>query len=202
MTKIKLCGLSRPADIAAANALRPDYVGFVFAPNSRRHVDAERAARLRRLLAPGIQAVGVFVDERPEHIAELLRRGVIDIAQLHGAEDAAYLARLRRLSGKPIWKAFRVKTAADLDAALSCPADEILLDSGAGTGSVFDWELLRGMARPYFLAGGLSPANAEAAVRALRPRGVDVSSGIETEGRKDSEKMAAFMAAVRRGEGT
>lgn len=198
MTKIKLCGLSRPCDIEAANELKPEYIGFVFAQKSKRYVTPEKAAQLKQLLAPGIQAVGVFVNEAPETVAELLDSGVIDMAQLHGREDADYLSRLRQLTGKPIIRAFRVQTARDLEAAESCGADAILLDSGAGTGTVFDWKLLKNMERPFFLAGGLSPDNVAQAVRTLHPFAVDVSSGIETGGAKDPKKMAAFVAAVRK----
>ena len=197
MTKIKLCGLSREPDIAAANALKIDCAGFVFAPRSRRYVSPERAAELRRLLDAEIRAVGVFVDEEPEVIAGLLNRGVIDLAQLHGREDAAYITRLRALTPKPILQAFRIVGPEDADLARESTADGILLDSGTGSGAVFDWELVKGVKRPYFLAGGLSPENVAEAVARLRPFGVDVSSGIETDGVKDTEKMAAFVAAVR-----
>ena len=102
MTKIKLCGLTRPEDIQAANELRPEYVGFVFYPKSRRFVTPEKAAKLRELLSPDIRAVGVFVDEQPEAVAELMERGVIDITQLHGREDIFYRERLRGLTEKPV----------------------------------------------------------------------------------------------------
>ena len=143
MTKIKLCGLSRPRDIQAANRLRPEYIGFVFAPNSRRYVAPEQAAELKALLAPGIQAVGVFVNAPPETVAGLLNRGVIDLAQLHGTEDEAYLSRLRELTPKPVIQAFRIRDEKDCLAARESPADYILLDSGAGTGKAFDWSLIR-----------------------------------------------------------
>ena len=198
MTKIKLCGLSRPRDIQAANRLRPEYIGFVFAPNSRRYVTPERAAELKALLAPGIQAVGVFVNAPPETVAGLLNRGVIDLAQLHGTEDEAYLSRLRALTDKPVIRAFCVRSEEDCRAARKSPADYILLDSGAGTGKAFDWSLIRELGRPYFLAGGLGPENVAASARLLRPYAVDVSSGIETEGKKDPQKMADFVSAVRR----
>ena len=198
MTKIKLCGLSRPCDIEAANRLRPEDIGFVFAPNSRRYVTPERAAELKALLAPGIQAVGVFVNAPPETVAGLLNRGVIDLAQLHGTEDEAYLSRLRALTDKPVIQAFRIRSEEDCLTARRSSADYILLDSGAGTGKAFDWSLIRELGRPYFLAGGLGPENAAAAVRLLRPYAVDVSSGIETDGKKDQQKMADFVSAVRR----
>jgi len=200
MTGMKLCGLSRPEDIQAANALKPDYIGFVFAAKSKRYVSPERAAELKALLDPSIRAVGVFVNEDPEFIAQLLESGVIDLAQLHGKEDNAYIARLRQLSGKPIIQAFRIASQADLAAVEASTADHVLLDSGAGTGMVFDWSIIENVKRPYFLAGGLSPENVGAAVARLHPFAVDVSSGIETDGRKDATKMAAFAAEVRREE--
>ena len=198
MTRIKLRGLSRPCDIEAANALAVDYIGFVFAPKSRRYVTPQQAAELRKLLAPGIQAVGVFVNEPPESVAELLNNSVIDLAQLHGDENEDYIKQLRALTDKPILQAFRVASAEDAAKAEHSTADHILLDSGAGTGAVFDWKLIRNMKRPYFLAGGLGPDNVASAVKALQPYAVDVSSGIETDGRKDRNKMAAFVAAVRK----
>lgn len=200
MTKIKLCGLTRPEDVAAANALAPDFVGFVFAPKSRRRVTAEQARALQAQLSPSIQAVGVFVDEEPERVAALLEAGIIHLAQLHGREDEDYLERLRALTGKPIIQAFQIKTPEDLERAERSSADYILLDSGAGTGTMFDWTLLRNLRRPYLLAGGLGPDNVAQAIRFLRPWGVDVSSGIETGGVKDFDKMAAFVAAVRKEE--
>ncbi|MGN8968973.1 phosphoribosylanthranilate isomerase [Intestinimonas sp. HCP28S3_D6] len=197
-TKIKLCGLSRLRDIRAANALRPDFVGFVFALNSRRYVSPQQAKSLKSRLAPGIQAVGVFVDEEVERVAELLGSGVIDLAQLHGTEDNGYIRRLRALTDQPLIQAFRVRSEEDVRRAADSGADHILLDAGAGTGTVFDWRLLRQIRRPYFLAGGLGLHNVEKAVEELHPYGVDVSSGIETDGVKDPDKMAAFVAAVRK----
>ena len=198
MTRIKLCGLSRPCDIEAANELQPDCIGFVFSEKSRRYVPPGKAAELRGMLAPGIRAVGVFVREAPERVAELLSSGVIDIAQLHGGEDEEYIAKLRTLTDKPLIKAFRVDSPADLKAARESSAAFILLDNGpGGTGTVFDWNLLEGFDRPYFLAGGLGPENAAQAVSALHPFAVDVSSGIETDGFKDRDKMQAFVEAVR-----
>lgn len=198
MTKIKLCGLKRPQDIQAANELLPAYIGFVFAPKSRRYVHPDRAEELRRMLNPGIIPVGVFVNETPETVAALLDRGIIDIAQLHGKEDEAYIRRLRQLTKKPLIQAFRIDTPADVAAAQASTADYVLLDSGAGgTGTCFDWSLLKDIQRPYFLAGGLTPENVGGAVATLHPYAVDVSSGIETDGAKDKEKMTQFVRAVR-----
>lgn len=201
MTKIKLCGLTRPCDIAWANELRPDYIGFVFAKKSRRYAAPELAAQLKALLNPEIQAVGVFVNENVDTVAELLRAGIIDVAQLHGKEDESYIAALLAKTDKPIFKAFRIDSEADVAKANASSADLVLLDSGnGGTGTVFDWQLLQGIARPYFLAGGLHPGNIGEAVKALKPFGVDVSSGIETDGLKDQAKMAQFVQAVRKEE--
>ena len=200
MTKIKLCGLSRPEDIQAANRLRPDYVGFVFAPKSRRFVTPTQAKALKEALDEGIQAVGVFVDAPVDQVARLLHEGVIDVAQLHGHEEDGYIQMLRRQTERPIWQAFQVRCVGDLVPAQTSAADCILLDSGAGTGKVFDWALLPYINRPYFLAGGLDAANVTDALRQAHPYGVDVSSGIESDGRKDREKMAQFVAAVRKEE--
>lgn len=126
MTKVKLCGLSRESDIAAVNKLKPDLVGFVFAKKSKRYVSPEQAAALKSLLAPGILAAGVFVNEPVEAVAELLDHGVIDVAQLHGSEDDDYIARLRALTDKPIFRAFKVKSEADLPAIENCAADLVL----------------------------------------------------------------------------
>ena len=200
MTKIKLCGLSRPCDIEAANELMPEYIGFVFVSNRRRYITPEKAKELKRLLAPEICAAGVFINEDPEKVACLLNHGVIDIAQLHGSEDEDYMKQLRMLTVQPIIKAFRIETAKDIEDAECCSADYVLLDSGAGTGTTFDWNLIQNIKRPYFLAGGLGVDNVENAVKLLHPFAVDVSSGIETDGVKDKIKMAAFVAAARKEE--
>ena len=198
MTKIKLCGMTRPCDMEAANRLQPEYIGFVFAKKSRRYVSPERAAELKALLDPAIRAVGVFVQEPPDQVAALLNTGVIDLAQLHGDEDEAYIQTLRGMTDKPIIQAFRIDSEADIAAARASSADLVLLDSGAGgTGTTFDWTLLRDIGRDWFLAGGLGADNAAEAVRRFHPYGVDVSSGIETDGLKDENKMTAFVRAVR-----
>ena len=192
-----MCGLRRPEDIAAANELKPEYIGFVFFPGSKRYVAPDTAKALKEKLDPGIKAVGVFVDEEPETAAGLLADGVIDIAQLHGHEDEKYLERLRKLTDRPLIRAFRIRGAEDALRAQDSSADGILLDAGAGDGKTFDWSWLRAVERPYFLAGGLNPENAGRAVRELKPYAVDVSSGIETDGFKDIRKMRAFIQAVR-----
>ena len=198
MTKLKLCGLVRICDIEAVNRLNPEYIGFVFAKKSRRYVDPAQARELRARLDKGISPVGVFVNESPEAIADLVRSGIIDVVQLHGSEDEDFLRKLRELVSCPIIKAFSVKTPQDVRIACESSADLILLDSGGGgTGTVFDWDLLEPIRRPWFLAGGLSPENAADAIRRIAPYGVDVSSGIETDGVKDIQKMNDFVRAVR-----
>lgn len=198
MTKIKLCGLTRPRDIEWANALTPDFVGFVFARKSKRYISPRNAQKLREKLNQSINAVGVFVNEAPEAVAALLNDGTIDVAQLHGGEDEDYIKALRLLTDRPLIQAFCVDGPADLERARASSADYILLDNGAGgTGTAFDWALLKGFDRPCFLAGGLGPDNVARAVRDVRPFAVDVSSGIETDGAKDYQKMAAFVNAVR-----
>lgn len=197
--KIKLCGLTRPCDIEAVNELQPDYIGFVFAKKSRRYVSPEKAEELKAMLAPGIQAVGVLVNEEPEQIAALLEAGTIDVAQLHGQESETEIRRLRELTDHPLIQAFRIDTEQDVERANASTADYVLLDSGAGgTGTVFDWDLLRAIRRPYFLAGGLDTENLGTVKAKLNPYGVDVSSGIETGGYKDKEEMTAFVAAARK----
>lgn len=197
--KIKLCGLTRPCDIEAVNELQPDYIGFVFAKKSRRYVSPEKAEELKAMLAPGIQAVGVFVNEEPEQIAALFEAGTIDVAQLHGQESETEIRRLRELTDHPLIQAFRIDTEQDVERANASTADYVLLDSGAGgTGTVFDWDLLQAIRRPYFLAGGLDTENLGTVKAKLNPYGVDVSSGIETGGYKDKEKMTAFVAAARK----
>ncbi|SDA69107.1 phosphoribosylanthranilate isomerase [Lachnospiraceae bacterium G11] len=198
MTKIKLCGLKRECDIEAVNKLNPDFIGFVFAEKSKRYVNPIEAAKLKEMLGKDIKAVGVFVNESPEAVAELLNKGTIDMAQLHGSEDEEYISMLRSLTDKPLIKAIKVQSKADIEAADGSSADYVLLDSGAGTGMAFNWQLIKGIKRPYFLAGGLNPENVAEAVKTLNPYAVDVSSGIETDGLKDEAKMADFVSIVRK----
>lgn len=199
MTRIKICGLSRPQDVAYVNQARPDWCGFVVNfPKSRRSVTPEALRDLRRELDPSVVPVGVFVDRPVEEVTGLLNCGIISIAQLHGHEDEAYVAALRaKAPGNEIWRAFQVREPGDLERSAAFPADRILLDSGQGTGRTFDWSLLKHFPRPYLLAGGLNPENLPAAIRTLRPYGVDLSSGVETDGVKDFTKIQAAVAAAR-----
>lgn len=198
MTKIKLCGLSRIEDIQTANKLKPDYIGFVFAERSKRRVSPLKATELKSKLDPDVKAVGVFLDDNLDLVAAMLNLGIVDLVQLHGSEDEAYIEKVRSITNKPIIKAFIINSINDVKAAESSTADYILLDGGKGSGKAFDWTLLKDIKRPYFLAGGLNPDNAADAVRKLKPYSVDVSTGIETDGLKDAEKMAAFVSAVRK----
>lgn len=196
---IKICGLTRACEIEWVNELKPEFIGFVFTPASRRYVEPEAAAQLRSMLAPGIRAAGVFVDEDECRVAELAEKGIIDIVQLHGREDEEYIVRLRMLTGAPIIKAFSVKTTEDIQRARECTADYVLLDSGSGgTGRTFDWSLVEDLGKPWFLAGGLDAENVKQALAIHVPFAVDVSSGVETDGKKDRQKMAEFVNAVRR----
>ncbi len=200
MTKIKLCGLSRIQDIETANTLKPDYIGFVFAAKSKRRVTQLQAAELKSKLNPETKAVGVFLDDDLDMVAGMMNLGIVDVVQLHGSEDEEYIKKLRVITDKPIIKAFVINTAEDVKRAEQSTADYILLDGGKGSGKLFDWNLLKEIKRPYFLAGGLNTENAAQAVASLKPFAVDVSTGIETDGFKDAEKMTAFVAAVRKGE--
>ena len=221
MTKIKICGLKRTEDIEAANELCPDYIGFVFADFSHRYVDKETARELKSRLDPGIQAVGVFVDEDVSFVAELLDEKIIDIAQLHGTEDNGYIEELRRMisgaaevqaqkpeanqlgsdksgAGTPrIIKAFNMRKIKDISEIETSSADLVLVDSGTGSGETFDWSRLAEIRRPYLLAGGLGPDNVRSAIESIRPYGVDVSSGVETDKVKDTEKMKNFVSIVK-----
>lgn len=199
-TRIKICGLSRMEDIDYVNEARPDYCGFVIGvPASRRNVTVTQLARLRERLSEQICPVGVFVNAEPELIAELLNDGRIDVAQLHGSEDETYIARLRDLTDKPLIKAFSVQNLSDLETAEKSSADLVLLDHGkGGTGASFEWELLKHWKkRPYILAGGLDAGNIPEAVSEYHPYAVDLSSSVETGGKKDREKILAAVAAVR-----
>ncbi len=197
MKKVKVCGLSRQADIAAVNKEKPDYCGFIVNfPRSRRNVSADQLKSLTAMLDPEVIPVGVFVDQPPEEIAELLNDGTIGVAQLHGREDTAYISRLRGMTRKPIWQAFQIHSEDDVKRAADSSADLVLLDAGQGTGSVFDWNLLLDFPIPYALAGGLHLGNLDSALQTEAVL-LDVSSGVETDGFKDPEKISLFIRKVR-----
>ena len=205
---LKICGLRRPEDVAYANEVQPDFAGFVFAP-SKRQVTREEAAELVEQLDPRIHTVGVFVDQPVDFIAELLAAGVIEYAQLHGSEDAAYIEALRKrtaLLGKTakIIKTVKVGSTADLENISEIDCEYLLLDAwskegeaAGGNGRTFEWSLIKALEKPFFLAGGLTVDNVQQAVRMTSPYGIDASSCMETEDCKDLNKMKAFAQAVR-----
>lgn len=198
--KIKLCGMFRECDIDYANEAQPDYIGFVLEfPKSHRSIDKTTAHRLRSRLSPEIKTVGVFVNSPETTCAEYANCGIIDLIQLHGGEDKDYIRRLRELTGAPIIKAVKVRSADDIVQAQTLGADFLLLDNGTGTGQSFDHSLIdRELIRqPFFLAGGLTPENLRRAALDINPYCVDLSSGIETDRVKDREKMLAAVRAVR-----
>lgn len=202
MAKIKICGLTRPEDIAAANRALPDYIGFVFAAG-KRQVSQEQARRLKALLSPAIRAVGVFVNEEPEQIVSIVRDGTLDLVQLHGDEDEAYIRALKkRLPDTPLIKAVRVRSREQIERAEALPCEYLLLDTYikgqyGGSGRSFDRSLIPSLGKPYFLAGGLNGENIPEALAQCCPYCVDVSSGAETEGKKDPVKMENLVRLVK-----
>ena len=202
MTKIKICGMRRPEDIQYVNACKPDYVGFICFPKSKRYVTPEEIGNLGSRLDPSIQKVGVFVNETVEAIRALVMDGAIDLVQLHGDENAAYIEKLRRLIGDhPIIKAVRVATAEDMAHVNEIPADYLLFDAFSkeygGSGHTFDWSLIGEIKKPFFLAGGIGPSNVAEAVEALHPMAVDLSSAVEgPDGYKDRDKVTEMVELV------
>lgn len=199
-TKIKLCGIFRDCDIDYVNEAKPDYIGFiVMFPKSHRNIDLETALRLKSRLLPEIKSVAVSVNAPVEQFAEFAKQGAADLLQCHGSENAEYIAELQRLAGVPIIKAVKVTNAADIENAQQLGADYLLLDSGTGSGVMFDHSLVdRSKIRvPFFLAGGLTPENLGQAIRDILPYAVDLSSGIETDRLKDREKILAAIREVR-----
>lgn len=206
--QLKLCGLRRRQDIIYVNELLPDFVGFVFA-ESRRRVTREEAAELTGHLHPAIKRVGVFVDQPVDFVAELFAAGVIQYAQLHGAEDEAYISALRSRTGQlgpeaGIIKAIKVRSRDSLTGAGAIDCEYLLLDAWpengqaeGGNGKTFDWDLIQSLEKPFFLAGGINHDNVRTAMEKVRPFGIDVSSCLETEGYKDYKKMKAFVNLVR-----
>ena len=191
MAKLKICGLTCEADVAAVNKVKPDFAGFVIeVPGRRRSVTPEQVKVLVKGLDEETLPIGVFVDVPPELPISLLRDGTLWAAQLHGNEDEDYIEKIQNMTGKPVIKAFSIKTPEDVKRALRSPADYILLDQGAGgTGETFDWDLVPPVKRPFFLAGGLAPENLRTAIAKLHPWAVDISSSLETDGKKDPAKI-------------
>jgi phosphoribosylanthranilate isomerase len=193
--KIKICGIRRIEDVLYLNEFKPDFAGFVFAP-SKRIVTFEEAKKLREALDKDIKTVGVFVNGEVEFVRRLAEEKIIDIIQLHGDEDDEYISKLR--AKVPVVKAQRVKTRDDIK---EYDCDMYLFDtlvSGAygGTGKSFDWSILNGVKKPYFLAGGINEENIDAACRS-GAYAIDVSGGVETNGFKDREKIRKIIERVR-----
>lgn len=207
--KVKICGLRREEDICCVNAYLPDYIGFVFYPESKRYVTGEQAQKLKEKLDPCIRAVGVFVNADPDEVIALLQKNIIDIAQLHGQESEEELRKIREQTGKPVIRALKVTEETNLQEAYQTDADYILLDNGMGSGKPFPWDVIlkqltqeelqeKICRKPFFLAGGISPENMERAVEAFRPYALDLSSSVETDGVKDLEKIRKLMETVRK----
>ena len=213
MVHVKFCGIRRPEDIEAVNRLKPDLAGFVFA-KSKRQISKEQAVRLKKQLDPTIKTVAVLVNMPVEEAADLANSGIANLLQLHGDEDAAYIAELRKLTKVKIIKAIRLQ-GTEADNTLMKEAqqtdfylfDTFVADAYGGTGKTFSLSLLKGVRieKPFFLAGGLDADNVAGIIgqvqkdTTLLPNfyGVDVSGGIETDGYKDQIKMEAFMEAIR-----
>lgn len=200
--KIKLCGVMREEDIHIMNRFRPDYVGFLFA-ESRRQISPSTARVFRNLLDPSIPSVGVFVNEDPSNIASLVSEGTISLIQLHGDEDDAYLASLRRLTDAPIIQVRRISSETSFPLAIAKEADFVLLDTFhkqlyGGSGTSFDWHLLThpSITRPYFLAGGISMDNIDKTLL-TSAYCLDISSGAETDGQKDPAKIESLIRRIR-----
>ncbi len=199
--RIKICGVTNLLDTLAAMGAGADMIGFNFSPRSPRCVTVEKVSGILREAPKGFQRVGVFQDAAPDEVRRVAAALQLHFVQLHGAENPTDYQDV----GVPVIKAYPVAAAADLEAAAASAAPYVLLDSrspqGGGSGQRFDWSLLGGFSRDFFLAGGLTPENVGEAIRTARPFGVDVSSGVEkTPGRKDKALMKAFVVAARAAE--
>ena len=208
--KVKMCGISKVETIPAIIDAKPDYMGLVFAP-SKRQVTVEQAKTLVEELhkqyavrynSETIKTVGVFVNETVENLLKIAEEVKLDVIQLHGDEDESFIQILKEQSNVEVWKAIQVRSAADAEKWIDSSADMLLFDAyhkdeRGGTGEVFDWSSLDEFERPFMLAGGIDSTNVARAIRTVRPYGLDISSGIETEGVKDNEKMKAFTNTVR-----
>lgn len=199
---VKICGVTRPGDVESAVAAGADAVGFVLYERSPRFVPLERLRELTALVPPGVLRVGVVVNAPLQRVLRAAAAGGLDVIQFHGDESDALLAGF---AAARVWRAVRLESGANVEAAARCPAERLVVDAGdgalrGGTGKVCDWSLAAELARrrPVLLAGGLTPANVAGAVRQVRPWGVDVSSGVEAApGVKDSDLVREFVAAAR-----
>ena len=207
MTKVKICGLKSLTDVEIVNKYLPEYVGFVFA-DTKRFVSDELASKMKQALDQRIQSVGVFVNEPQEHIISLYEQGIIDLVQLHGDESMEYIHELKKKINAPIIKAVRVQNAEQVREELQQEADFMLFDTYkkgtyGGSGERFSLVILEESLkeeenkRPYFLAGGLTPDNITEVLGSVYCYCVDVSTGVETDGSKDEEKVREFIERVR-----
>ncbi len=200
--KIKICGITQAETIEVLNRTKPDYIGFVFA-ESRRKVTPKQAAELSARLDSCIGRVGVFVDAEENFVLKTVQQSGLNVIQLHGNEPPEYARRLRERTDCEIWRAIRVKGTESLLQMEEYPADRFLLDAYlpnayGGGGSAFDWKLLHGMdTASIILAGGLNMKNISEAIRRVSPFGVDISSGVETDGKKDPKKIEEMIRGVR-----
>ena len=215
--KVKMCGISKVETIPAIVDAKPDYMGLVFAP-SKRQVTVDQAKILVEELHRGyakkygsdtehdkngtIKTVGVFVNETVENLVTIANEANLDAVQLHGDEDEAFIQSLKERTNVEVWKAVQIRSAADAEVWIDSSADMLLFDAyhkdeRGGTGEVFDWSCLDEFERPFMLAGGIDSTNVARAIRTVRPYGIDISSGIETDGVKDDEKIKAFTNIVR-----
>lgn len=202
--RIKFCGIRRLEDVAAVNLCQPDYMGMILSGGFRRSISQEQAQRLVQEKSAAIAAVGVFVNESSETICRMAEQLHLQVIQLHGNESAEQIQTLQQKTGLPVWKALRIGTLEELEAAGTNPADCLILEgkTGAGiggTGVCADWELLarHSWNRSFFLAGGLQPENVLEAIATVSPTGVDFSSGIEEDGVKSLRRMKQLMTLIR-----
>ena len=202
--RIKFCGIRRLEDVAAVNLCQPDYMGMILSGGFRRSISQEQAQRLVQEKSDAIAAVGVFVNESSETICCMAEQLHLQVIQLHGNESAEQIQTLQQKTGLPVWKALRIGTLEELEAAGTNPADCLILEgkTGAGiggTGVCADWELLarHSWNRSFFLAGGLQPENVLEAIATVSPTGVDFSSGIEEDGVKSLRRMKQLMTLIR-----
>ena len=208
--KVKMCGISKVETIPAVVEAKPDYMGLVFAP-SKRQVTVEQAEILVEELhkqcinhydTKVVKTVGVFVNEALDNLVRIADAANLDAVQLHGDEDEAFIQSLKERTNVEVWKAIQIRTAADTEKWIDSSADMLLFDAyhkdeRGGTGEVFDWSSLDAFERPFMLAGGIDSTNVARAIRTVRPYGIDISSGIETNGVKDDEKITAFTKIVK-----
>lgn len=208
--KVKMCGISKVKTIPAVVEAKPDYMGLVFAP-SKRQVTVEQAEILVEELhkqcinhydTKVVKTVGVFVNEALDNLVRIADTANLDAVQLHGDEDEAFIQSLKERTNVEVWKAIQIRTAADTEKWIDSSADMLLFDAyhkdeRGGTGEVFDWSSLDAFERPFMLAGGIDSTNVARAIRTVRPYGIDISSGIETNGMKDDKKITAFTKIVK-----